>query len=99
MEEVLLRQLHTNTLPIPATLHKYYPDIYPTPQCPHCDQTGDLLHTMWHCTQNPNMKNITPNNRYTTQWEATLLNPHPACQKWLAGRAERATRRPLAAPD
>lgn len=99
MEEVLLRQLHTNTLPIPATLHKYYPDIYPTPQCPHCDQTGDLLHTMWHCTQNPNMKNITPNNRSTTQWEATLLNPHPACQKWLADRAERATRRPLAAPD
>ncbi|KAH9376679.1 hypothetical protein HPB48_005890 [Haemaphysalis longicornis] len=99
LEEVLLRQLHTNTLPIPATLHKYYPDIYPTPQCPHCDQTGDLLHTMWHCTQNPNMKNITPNNRSTTQWEATLLNPHPACQKWLADRAERATRRPLAAPD
>ncbi|KAH9360025.1 hypothetical protein HPB48_009578 [Haemaphysalis longicornis] len=99
MEEVLLRQLHTNTLPIPATLHKYYPDIYPTPQRPHCDQTGDLLHTMWHCTQNPNMKNITPNNRSTTQWEATLLNPHPACQKWLADRAERATRRPLAAPD
>ncbi|KAH9360781.1 hypothetical protein HPB48_018236 [Haemaphysalis longicornis] len=99
MEEVLLRQLHTNTLPIPATLHKYYPDIYPTPQCPHCDQTGDLLHTMWHCTQNPNMKNITPNNRSTTQWEATLLNPHPACQKWLADRAERATRQPPAAPD
>ncbi|KAH9381670.1 hypothetical protein HPB48_000357 [Haemaphysalis longicornis] len=99
MEEVLLRQLHTNTLPIPATLHKYYPDIYPTPQCPHGDQTGDLLHTMWHCTQNPSMKNITPNNRSTTQWEATLLNPHPAYQKWLADRAERATRRPLTAPD
>ncbi|KAH9382542.1 hypothetical protein HPB48_020354 [Haemaphysalis longicornis] len=67
MEEVLLRQLHTNTLPIPASIHKYYPDIYPTPQCLHCDLTGDLLHTMWHCTQNPNMKNITPNNRSTTQ--------------------------------
>lgn len=98
-EEVLLRQLHTNTLPVPATLHKYYPSIYPTPQCPHCDHTGDLLHTMWYCTQNPNMKNITPNNRSTAQWEATLLNPHPACQKWLADRAARATRRPTEAPD
>ncbi|KAH9381452.1 hypothetical protein HPB48_016965 [Haemaphysalis longicornis] len=98
MEEVLLRQLRTNTLPIPATLHRYYSDIYPTPQCPPCDQTGDLLYTMWYCTQNPGMKNITPNHRSTTQCEATLINPHPACQKWLTERAERATRRPTDVP-
>lgn len=98
-EEVLLRQLHTNTLPVPRNTTQVLHGHLPNTTVPHCDHTGDLLHTMWYCTQNPNMKNITPNNRSTAQWEATLLNPHPAWQKWLADLAARATRRPMEAPD
>ncbi|KAH9374082.1 hypothetical protein HPB48_005351 [Haemaphysalis longicornis] len=99
MEEVLLRQLHTNTLRFPQPYYKYYPDNLPNTTVPAQRPDGRFTPHDVELHQNPNIKNITPNNRSTTQWEATLLNLHPACQKWLPDRAERATRRPPAAPD
>lgn len=85
-EEVRWRQLQTNTLPNPVTMHHIDPDQF-KPDCSKCGQRATVQHIFWDCPADPPPKEL-QKLVGSQKWETLLASSALDVQVRVTARAE-----------
>lgn len=92
-QEIVWRQLQTNTFPTPFILSRINPSVYSS-CCKLCQrENANLYHILWGCSETQQPNNAQGSHITTPQqWEATLLSSDPETQVRVTEWAEAAAR-------
>lgn len=90
-DQVKWRLLQTNTYPAPSRLNLLYPQLYPSPTCPNCQQArGTICHMVLVCPNHPAPQDAERLRAHPDPWETAIRSSDAAGQRKLITLADEA---------
>lgn len=88
-EQVKWRLLQSNTYPTPSRMNLLYPQLYPSPTCPNCQQArGTIYHMVLACPNHPAPQDAARLRDHP--WETAIRASDAEGQRLLISLAEEA---------
>lgn len=92
-EQVKWRLLQSNTYPTPARMNLLYPQLYPSPACPNCQQArGTIYHMVLACPNHPAPQDAARLRDHPNPWETAIRASDAEGQRQLISLADEACR-------
>lgn len=92
-EQVKWRLLQTNTYSAPSRLNLLYPQLYPSPTCPNCQQArGTICHMVLVCPKDPKPQDAQRLRDHPDPWETAIRASDAEGQRKLITLADEACR-------